>query len=295
MSNTDIFGFAGTMRHDGAIAGMLGKQDCVDSLGEGADLVGLDQNRIGAFLGDAALQELDIGDKQIIANQLDAVTQTLGEDFPVGPIVLGKAVFDRNYGVVVDNPSIPVNEVVGRLPVAVGFQDIMILIVKFRGGDVHGDADIFAELVVSFIDGILDAFEWLVVAITNARSIATLVANSGGVVALFQDILQGMKNLGAHTNSIGDVASAGRDNHVFLEVGRPGGMLAAVHDIHHGHRDGHFISGAGKLSDVLIKWHLAGASVGLGGGEGNGENSIGAEAGFILGTIKIAHDLVDVA
>ena len=65
-----VFGFAGAVRDDGGVAGLAGHLDGVDRFGDGADLVELDQNRVGDAFGDAALQALGIGDEEIVADQL---------------------------------------------------------------------------------------------------------------------------------------------------------------------------------------------------------------------------------
>jgi len=59
-------------------------------------LVDLHENRVGYALLDAFAEEFDIGDEEIIADELDAVTERVGEFFPAGPIVFGEAVFDRD-------------------------------------------------------------------------------------------------------------------------------------------------------------------------------------------------------
>lgn len=63
MGDRNIFSFTRTMRHDGVVASVLSKQDCVDSLGEGTNLIRLNQNRIGAFFVNATLQKFDVGDE----------------------------------------------------------------------------------------------------------------------------------------------------------------------------------------------------------------------------------------
>ena len=54
VSDGDILGLTGTVRHDGLKAGFFSEEDSVDSFGQSADLVRLNQNSVAAFFGDAA-------------------------------------------------------------------------------------------------------------------------------------------------------------------------------------------------------------------------------------------------
>ena len=47
MSDGNILGFARTVRHDGGITSVFRGENGFDSLGEGADLVGFNQDRVG--------------------------------------------------------------------------------------------------------------------------------------------------------------------------------------------------------------------------------------------------------
>ena len=73
-----ILGFAGAVRHDGAIAGAHRHFDGLQRLRQGADLVDLDQHRVGGALVDAAFDPARISHEQIVADQLDAAAQLAG-------------------------------------------------------------------------------------------------------------------------------------------------------------------------------------------------------------------------
>ena len=75
---------------------------------------------------------------------MNAVAEPLGEDTPIGPVAFGEAVFNGNYWVVVDNPSIPVDQIVGGFPVTIGFEDVVVLVLEFGGGNIHGDGNVGA-------------------------------------------------------------------------------------------------------------------------------------------------------
>ena len=69
-----------------------GRLNGLAGLGHGADLVGLDQDRIAGAQGGAFIDLPGVGDKKIIANNLQAVAQALGHGAHALDVVLGKAV-----------------------------------------------------------------------------------------------------------------------------------------------------------------------------------------------------------
>ena len=188
MGDRSVFGFARAVRHDATEAVLFGEFDGFDSLGEGADLVGLDKDGVAGFFVDAALEELGVSHEEVVADKLDAVAEALGKILPAMPIVFAKAVFDGDDGIVVDDPLIPVGKVIARLPVAVGFELIMIVFGKLGSGNIHSDSDIVAETVVGGFDSELNKFERFVVAIFDFWRVAALVADGGGVAAVFENL-----------------------------------------------------------------------------------------------------------
>ena len=61
----------GAMGHHGGVAGLVRHLDGVERLGQRADLVDLDQDRVGEPAPDALGQPLGVGDEDIVADQLD--------------------------------------------------------------------------------------------------------------------------------------------------------------------------------------------------------------------------------
>src|SRR6266404_7115298 len=66
-----VFSFAGTMRNNGVITGHASQFDGIDGFGDAANLVQLDQNGVGNSIVNATRQPFRVGDKQIVANQLN--------------------------------------------------------------------------------------------------------------------------------------------------------------------------------------------------------------------------------
>ena len=101
VSDGGVFGFAGAVRDDGAVAGAFCQVDSGDGLGESADLVRLDEDGVGDAGFDAALEELFVSDEEIVADELSAVAEAIGHGFPAVPVVFGEAVLDRDYGIII--------------------------------------------------------------------------------------------------------------------------------------------------------------------------------------------------
>ena len=59
-------------RDDRGVAVAAGELDGVEGLGDGADLVDLDEDGVGDAFVDAALQALGVGDEEVVADELDA-------------------------------------------------------------------------------------------------------------------------------------------------------------------------------------------------------------------------------
>ena len=67
----EILSLARPMRHHGGIARAVRHIDGGQGLAQAADLVHLDENRIRDALFDSALEDLDVGDKDVVADQLN--------------------------------------------------------------------------------------------------------------------------------------------------------------------------------------------------------------------------------
>src|SRR4030066_28123 len=92
----DVLGLPGAMGDHRAVARAVGDLDGRQRLGERADLVDLDQDRVGDPAPDAAREALDVGDEEIVADELDARPEPPGERGPAVPVVLGEAALDAD-------------------------------------------------------------------------------------------------------------------------------------------------------------------------------------------------------
>src|SRR5581483_8093278 len=161
IGNGDVLGLAGAVADDGREAIAAGEFDGVERLGQGADLVDLDEDAVTGSLADAVLQALGVGDEQIVADELDLVAQLAREFRPAVPVVLGQAVLDgaNGPGLAVFLPQVDhlvgggdviglaLEEAVACLALLLGFVE------EFGGGGIESEEDVFAELVARGFDG----------------------------------------------------------------------------------------------------------------------------------------------
>ena len=76
--------------------------DGVEGFGQRADLVDLDEQRVGEAVLDPLLQPQRVGDEQIVADELALVADEVGERLPAHKIIFAHPVFDRLDRIVVD-------------------------------------------------------------------------------------------------------------------------------------------------------------------------------------------------
>src|SRR6516225_10631476 len=82
-----ILGLARAMRHDRCVASLIGQLDRCERLGKGANLVDLDEDRVGATVLDAVGKPFHIGNEEIIADQLALAANQVGEFLPAIHVV----------------------------------------------------------------------------------------------------------------------------------------------------------------------------------------------------------------
>jgi hypothetical protein len=109
------------------------------------------------------------------------------------------------------------------------------------------------------------------------------------VAGVVQLLLEGGEDLGADAHGVGHVAGGDRHHHEFLDVDRVVGVLAAVDDVHHRHRQGAGVDAA----HVAVQWH----AVRLGGrfrdGERDREDGVGPQAGLVGRAVQLDHEVVE--
>lgn len=94
ISNCCILGFTRTMGSNGGVTMAMSHLDSIQCLGERTNLVYLDEDRVGCTHLDALLQELHVGNKEVVTYQLATIADGSSQLYPVVPIVLVKAILN---------------------------------------------------------------------------------------------------------------------------------------------------------------------------------------------------------
>ena len=271
------------MAHDASVAGLLGGLDGLERLGERADLVDLDQDRVGGAQLDALLEALGVGDEQVIAHQLHLVANATGELNPAVPVLLGHAVLDGDDGIGVDE-LLPVIDHLGTRvlnTLALELVHSGLGVVELGRGRIHGVHEVDAGLKAGLLHGLGDVLERLGVSLEVGRK-AALVAHAAAQAGLVQHALEGVVDLGAPAQALGKARGAHRHDHELLEVDVVVGVHAAVEDVHH--RRGQQVGV--DAAQVLVQRKTRRLGSGAGNCQRHAQNGVGAEIGLVGGTVR---------
>lgn len=94
VSNGRVFGLTRAVRDHDAPSGSLRVQSRLDTFGDGADLVDLEQQGVACLLFDGRRDTLRVRDRQVVTHQLKVRGRK--KMAPVVPVVLVKGVLDRH-------------------------------------------------------------------------------------------------------------------------------------------------------------------------------------------------------
>ena len=271
------------MAHDAGVAGLLGGLDGLERLGERADLVDLDQDRVGGAQLDALLEALGVGDEQVVAHQLHLVANAAGKLDPAVPVLLGHAVLDGDDGIGVDELLPVIDHLGARVLNALALELVHagLGVVELGRGRVHGVHEVDAGLKASLLDGLGNVLERLGIGLEVGRK-AALVAHAAAQAGLVQHALEGVIDLGAPTQALGKARGAHRHDHELLEVHVVVGVHAAVEDVHH--RRGQQMRV--DTAQVLVQRQARRLGSGAGDGQRHAQNGVGAELGLVGGTVR---------
>ena len=279
------------MGHNRGVSGAVGHLDGIQGLGQGADLVDLDEDGVCNFLLNAGGQAGDIGDEQVVAHELHLVADSLGEHGPALPVGLGHAVLQRYDGIGVCKLLPHIHQLLlGHLLAGLGLDIALLLLVPpLGGGGVDGDHKVLTGLEAGLLNGGHDDLQGVLI-LLQVGGVAALVAHAGGGGAvLLEDALQGVEDLGAHLEGLFEAAGAHRHNHELLDLNIVGGMGAAVENVHHGHGQSLGVDAA----DIVVEAGAQGLGGGLGAGQGRAQDGVGAQALLVGGAVQIDEGLVD--
>ena len=158
-----------------------------DGFGKRSDLVYFDQNAIGNRFVDSALQASRVGDKQIVADQLNLVADLLSQQFPSVPVIFVKTVFDTTDWVLAGPVGQEVNHVAAAQVFVVDVVSAFVFVVKLSGCYVQGNLNLLARLVPRLLDRGHDQVKCFDVA-TEVWSESSFVTHGGVKAFALQDL-----------------------------------------------------------------------------------------------------------
>ena len=280
------------MRDHGGITSSLGHLNGFQGLGQGADLVELDQDRVTDRLVYAALEDLGVGYKQVVAHQLHFAADLVGQHFPASPVGLIHTILDGDDRVTLGQAGQIVRETFSIEDFAFASQVVIAILEELAGSAVQGQGDIVAQGVTGIGNGFGDGRQRVLVG-RQVRREAAFITNRSAEATGLQHGFEVMENFGAHAQRIGEGFRANRLNHELLDVDVVIGMLAAVDDVHH--RNGHRVDAwsAIQIGDVRVQRHALGLSSSLGRSQGHSEDGVGTQGSFVLSTVEGNHRQVE--
>ena len=151
------------------------------------------------------LQELYVGDKHIVADELDLAAELVGELLPVGPIALGAAVFDAHDRIFAAELDVKVDQLIAGDGLAGALLEGVsaVAVVELGRRDIQGEEDLLARLVAGVLDGLEDGLDGRLGAL-ELRGKPAFVADRGGEALLLEHGLQGVEGLGDGAQALGE-------------------------------------------------------------------------------------------
>jgi hypothetical protein len=214
VSDGDIFGLAGTVGDHDTPASGEGVLRGVDGLGDGTDLVDLEEEGVASLGLDGLLDELGVGDGKVITDDLEVRARGLVEVAPGLPVVLGEGVLDGDDGVLGSELLVLVGKLLVGDPlglIGVGVLEVKVVLllvglVELRGGNVHGDLDLAS--VAGLLNGVGDEVKSLLSGL-NIGSNTALVTDVAGrlTVPLLGEGLQLLVHLSTLAHGLGEGGS----------------------------------------------------------------------------------------
>lgn len=310
--------------HDTPVVG-VGVLGGLDGLGQGTDLVNLQQKSVARLELDGLLDAEGVGDSQVITDNLEV--GGLVEVAPGLPVVLSEGVLDGDNGVLGSQGLVEIGQLLVGEPlggVGVGVLEVQVVLlgvglVELAGGNIHGDGDLAS--VAGLLDGLGDEVKSLLGSL-NIGSDTTLVTNvtSGLAVLLLGQSLQLLvdlstltetlgERLGSAVNSVsfhfhfhsrvGSPALSGknllRDNHELLEGQTATGVGATVQDVLEGNGEDVGLLGTGKVGNVDVERDTLLGGGSLGNGQGDTKDGVGTKVTLVGSAIELVQELINLS
>ena len=236
------------------------------------------------MLVNAALQTLGIRHEQVVADELQAIAEPLGELPPRIPVVLGGPVLDRHERELVREPRIELGHR-GAVRLA-SLEAIRAVSKELARRGIERDRD---PVAMSRTLGCLEhRLDRLLGRVEVGRE-SSLVPHSRREAAVVQHALQRVERLRADPQCFGERARAGRHDHELLEVDRVLRVRTAVDDVHHRHRKRARALAAQRAEER----HASLRRDGLRDGERDAEDRVRAETSLVRRAVELDQPPVD--
>ena len=276
------------MGHDGAVVGVPCHRNGFHGFRERADLVHLDQDRVGEATLDAVGEALGIGHEQVVAHQLDLLAEAVGDRLPTRHVVFGHAVLDRHDRIPAHQVGIIIDHAADIERLALALQLVLALLEELGRGRIQGQHDVLARLVAGLFYRLHDEGKGFVGG-GEVRREAAFVTDVGVVARVLQLAAQGMEHLGTHAQGLGEARCLHRHDHEFLDVDRIVGVGAPVDDVHHRHRQHRRLAPA----DVAVERQAAFHRRGLGNRQRHAQDRVRPEPALVGRAVEFDHRPID--
>ncbi len=148
--------------------------------------------------------------------------------------------------------------------------------------------DVVAGRVAGLLDRAQDEIQRLAGGAQIGRE-AALVAQAGGHAGARDFLLERVEHLGPHAHGVAHRLGRHGHDHEFLDVDRVVGVLAAVDDVHHRHRQ----DARRGAADIAVERQGRGLGRRLGHRQADAEDRVGAQPALVVGAVEFDHRQVD--
>ena len=269
---------------------LLCHADAVDGLGQGTNLIQLNQDGVRAAQLDALGQSLCVGNEQVITDQLNPVAQSFCQQLPAFPILFVQTVFQGNDRILVCQGLPVLYQLSGselltalRLYVFTGLGTL-----PFAGCRIDCQNEVRTRHVTAFLNRLQDVIQSLLVA-GQVRCITAFIAHAGGKTVCLQELCQLVIYFRAPAQSFAKTWGTGRHNHKFLCINGIGCVRTTVQNIHHRNRQGV----SANTAQIAVQRGVQCLCRCFCRRQGYGQNRIGTELRLVFRAVRFDHRLVD--
>jgi hypothetical protein len=241
---------------------------------------------------DRFLQDLRIGDEDVIAHQLYRLAEGACELRPAVPVRLAHAVLDADDRVACSKVSEIGGELRGGEAALLAGELIAAVTKELRARHVQPQVHLAPGVEAGALDGLQDERERCLVGL-EARGESTLIANRRRQSTGGEQPPQRVEHLGAVAQRLTEARCADGEDHELLDVEAVVGVGTTIDDVHHRHGHQRLAVAARELRQITVERN---ACIGRGsarGGERHAEDRVGAEARLVLAAVELDHAAID--